>query len=373
MSYETDITIIGAGVIGLGIAAQVANGKREVYVLEKNETFGQETSSRNSEVIHAGIYYPEDSLKARMCTEGNAMLYELCEKHGIGYKRLGKIIVAADETEVSDLEMLLRRGKRNGVLDLRMLSTRELKEVEPNVKGIAAIFSPSTGILDSYALMTYFIQRAKDGGAEIAYKSRVVGIEKIGDGYRVTMEDGFSFTTLVLINSAGLHSDGIAELVGIDASRAGYKLHYGKGEYFSVGHGKNRLVKRLIYPVPPKREDVGIHVTLDLEGRMRLGPNLRYVDRIDYAVDDSQRQAFYNSAIRLLPFLEYNDLEPEMAGIRPQLQQPGGDFRDFVIRHEYDRGLPGFINLIGIDSPGLTASPAIARYVGGMVDEILFC
>jgi L-2-hydroxyglutarate oxidase LhgO len=371
MPFETDITIIGAGIIGLGIAAHVASGKREVYVLEKNETFGQETSSRNSEVIHAGIYYPEGSLKARMCTEGNAMLYELCEKYGIGYKRLGKIIVAADETELSDLQMLFKRGKRNGAAGLRMLSAKELKELEPNVKGVAAILSPSTGILDSYALMKYFIGRAKDGGAEIAYKSRVVGIEKVGSGYKVTMEDGFSFKTLVLINSAGLQSDRVAKLIGIDISEAGYKLHYGKGEYFSVGHGKNKLVKRLIYPVPPRGECVGIHVTLDLEGRMRLGPNLRYVDRIDYTVDDSQKQAFYDSAIRLLPSIGYNDLEPEMAGIRARLQQPGEDFRDFVIRHEHDRGLPGFINLIGIDSPGLTASPAIASYVGDIVDEML--
>jgi len=355
-------------VIGLAIAAQVAS-RRQVYVLEKNETFGQEASSRNSEVIHAGIYYPKGSLKAKMCLEGSAMLYELCEREGIGYKRLGKVIVAANETEVDDLERLLNQGKENGAIGLKMLSRQELEELEPKVNGVAAIFSPATGIIDSHALMKYFITKAKNDGAEIAYTSKVVGIEKVADGYEVTIEDGFSFKTSIVINCAGLNSDRIAELAGIDIVEAGYKLHYCKGEYFSVGHGKNKLVQRLIYPVPPKDEDVGIHVTLDLKGGMCLGPNARFVDRIDYAVDSSQKQAFYHSAIKLLPFIEYDDLEPEMAGIRPRLQQPGEDFRDFVIRHEYDRGLPGFINLVGIDSPGLTASPAIAKHVGDMVDE----
>jgi len=375
VSYRADITIIGAGVIGLGIAAQVARENREVYVLEKNDSFGQEISSRHSGVIHSGIYYPEGSLKAKTCVAGNHMLYELCEKCGIGHRRLGKLMVAVSDEETGGLQTLLERGQRNGARGLRMLSKQEMRELEPNVTGVAAILSPFTGIIDSHALMKYFITGVRERGGQIVYQSKVIGIEKVVDGYRMTIEDStgtFSFTTRLLINCGGLYSDKVAELAGIDTIKAGYRLHYCKGEYFSVGRGKSTLVKRLIYPVPPPGlTGVGIHVTLDLGGRMRLGPSVHYVDNIDYAVDNQHKPLFYNSVRELLPFIEYDDLEPEMAGVRPKLQEPGGDFRDFVISDESDKGLPGFINLIGIESPGLTASPAIAEYVGNIVTELL--
>jgi L-2-hydroxyglutarate oxidase LhgO len=375
MQFKSDITIIGAGVVGLAIAAQLAHRGRAVYVLEKNERFGQETSSRHSGVIHSGIYYPHGSLKAKLCVEGNRLLYEICPKHGIGHKKLGKLIVAASDEETGQLQELKAKGQRNGAEGLRIISRSELKETEPNVEGIAALLSPSTGIIDSHALMEYFVARAKDGGAEVAYNKEVVGIEKLGNGYKVTVDEGdtgkFSFETRILINCAGLYCDKIAELAGIDIGRAGYRLHYCKGEYFTVGNGKNRLVKRLIYPVPEvKGTGLGVHVTLDLEGRMRLGPNTQYVDSIDYAVDSRHKDSFYKSAKRMLPFIEYEDLEPEMAGIRPKLQGPGEDVKDFVIRDESDKGLPGLINLIGIESPGLTSSPAIARYVARLVENI---
>jgi L-2-hydroxyglutarate oxidase LhgO len=375
VSYRADIAIIGAGVIGLGIAAQVASEHREVYVLEKNETFGQEISSRHSGVIHSGIYYPEGSLKAKMCVAGNHILYELCESYGIGHRRLGKLIVATSDEETGELQTLLERGQRNGAEGLRILSKREIKELEPNVEGVAAILSPATGVIDAHALMKYFIAKAKDGGAQIAYHTKVVGIEKVADEYKVTVEDGtgeFPFITRIVINCAGLHCDKVAELAGIDIAKAGYKLHYCKGEYFSVGSGKNTLVRRLIFPVPPpKLAGVGIHVTFDLEGRMRLGPSIQYVDSIDYAVDDQHKQFFYDSVRRFLPFIEYDDLAPEMAGVRPKLQEPGADIRDFVIRDESDKGLPGFIDLIGIESPGLTAAPAVAEYVASLVGDLL--
>lgn len=375
MSYKADITIIGAGVVGLAIAAKVANEDREVYVLEKNETFGLEISSRQSGVIHSGIYYPEGSLKAKMCVAGNRMLYELCGKYGIGHRRLGKLIVASSDEETGELQTLLERGQRNNAEGLRILSKREMKELEPNVEGVAAILSSSTGIIDSYALMKHFIAEAKDGGVQIAYQTKVVGIEKVADGYKVTVEDRTgksSFTTRILINCAGLHCDKVAELAGIDIAKVGYKLHYCKGEYFSISSGKSKLVERLIYPVPPpKLTGVGIHLAFDLEGRMRLGPSIHYVDSIDYAVDNQHKQLFYDSVRKLLPSIEYDDLEPEMAGIRPKLQEPGGDIKDFVIGDESAKGLPGFINLIGIESPGLTASPAIAKYVRGLIEELL--
>ena len=367
---EVEITIIGAGVVGLAIAAEVAKD-RNVYVLEKNETFGQETSSRTSEVIHAGIYYPPGSLKAKLSVEGNAMLYELCEGYGIGYQKLGKLIVATEDGEIKELERLLENSKRNGI-SLVFLSRQEVKELEPEVNALAALLSPSTGIVDSYALMKYFIGKAKDNNATIVYRARVVGIEKLADKYKVTIEDpagSFSFMTRILINSAGLNSDQIAKLAGIDIVKAGYKLHYCKGEYFSTSQ---KLTKRLIYPVPkPDEGGLGIHVTPDLEGRIRLGPNAYYVDGIDYKVDGTHKQEFYNSVRNSFPAVEYDNLEPDFAGIRPKLQGQGEEFRDFVIRHENDKGLEGLINLIGIESPGLTASPAIAKYVRTMVDEIL--
>ena len=376
MNFKSDITIIGAGVVGLSIAAQVAGQHRAVYVLEKNEKFGQEISSRHSGVIHSGIYYPFGSLKAKLCVEGNRLLYDLCRKHGIGHKKLGKLIVAASDEVSGQLQELKERGLINGVEGLKIISRHELKKLEPNVQGVAALLAPSTGIIDAHALMEYFAARAREEGAEIACRKKVVGIEKLSEGYKVTVDEvdkrKFSFETRILINCAGLQCDRIAELAGIDIDEADYRLHYSKGEYFSVGGGKSKLVNRLIYPVPEiKFTGLGVHVTLDLEGRMRLGPNAEYVDSIDYTVDSRHKDEFYESAKRMLPFIEYEDLEPEMAGIRPKLQGPGEDVKDFVIRDEADKGLPGFINLIGIESPGLTSSPAIAKYVAGMVKNLL--
>lgn len=374
-SDKAEITIIGAGVIGLAVASRVAGEGRQVYIIEQNDSFGKETSSRNSEIIHSGTYYPPGSLKAETCREGNAILYEICQRYGIGYRKTGKLIVATNDEESGELESLLKNGQQNGVQGLAMLSEGKVKEMEPNVKAIAAIFSPSSGVIDSLALMKYLDYSAREGGARTAYRSRVVGIEKSADGYEMTIEDSSgtsSFPTRVVINCAGLSSDKIAELAGIDIDKAGYRLHYCKGEYFSVGNNKSRLVKRPIYPIPePNIASMGIHATLDIDGRMRLGPNARYIDEIDYSVDQRQKGDFYESVKGFLPFIEYEDLEPEMAGIRPKLQGPGEPFRDFVIKHEDSRGLPGLIDLIGIESPGLTSAPSIAGYVERLVKEML--
>ncbi|MFH1087204.1 MAG: NAD(P)/FAD-dependent oxidoreductase [Chloroflexota bacterium] len=375
MSHEADITIIGAGVVGLAVAARLARPERKVYLLEKNDTFGQETSSRNSGVIHSGIYYPEGSLKARLCVAGRDMLYELCRQHGIGHSRLGKLIVASSDGECDELEELFRRGQRNGAEGLRMLSRREIRGLEPNVEGVAAILSPATGIVDGHGLMRYFLAGAREGGAQVVYRANVVGIEPVSGGYRLTVQDSGgkdSFVARLVINCAGLHSDGVAGLSGIDVDRASYRLRYCKGEYFTVRMAKSALVSRLIFPVPPREgTGVGIHVTFDLDGRMRLGPSIEYVNRLDYAVDPCHQQLFHDSAKSFLRFIEYDDLSPETAGIRPKLQGPGDEVRDFVIREESDRGLPGLVNLIGIESPGLTASPAIAQYVERLAADLL--
>lgn len=369
MPVEVDVAIIGAGVVGLAIAAEVAQGGKGVFVFEKNQTFGLETSSRNSEVIHDGIYYPEDSLKTRLCIEGSPLLYELCAEKGIDYRRLGKIIVAVDEGEVIELEELYRQGCRNGVEDLRLLSREELRRLEPEVGGIAALMSPSAGILDCHSLMTFFYTQARERGAGFVFNTEITGIERVGTGYRVEISDREGISSIdagIIINSAGLNSDKIAELAGIDPEQADYRLHYCKGEYFSFNSRRGQLVSRLIYPLP-EEAGKGIHVTVTLDGRMRLGPNARYVEEIDYQVDEARKTSFYESVKRFLPLIELEDLEPEFAGIRPKLQGPGEGFRDFVIAHEEAKGFPGLINLIGIESPGLTAAPAIARHVAGMV------
>jgi len=372
MLAEIDAAIIGAGVIGLATAGEIARSKKEVFVFEKNHSFGLETSSRNSEVIHAGIYYPEDSLKTRLCVEGKSLLYELCDRHDIAYRKLGKIIVAASENETTQLEKLYEQGRKNGVEDLMLLSETELKRLEPNVEARAGLLSPSSGVLDSHALLKFLFSQAREKGAEFVFDTEVVGIERMGAKCRVEIRDREGISAVisqVVINAAGLNSDKIAQLAGIDIDEAGYRLHYCKGEYFSLSSKYRNVVNRLIYPTP-EQAGHGIHVTVGLDGRVRLGPNARYVEAIDYAVDGTHKEAFYNSVKRFLPHIELEDLAPEFAGIRPKLQGPGEAFQDFVIAHEEKGGLLGLINLIGIESPGLTASLAIAKYVSRMVKEL---
>ncbi|MDI6793787.1 MAG: NAD(P)/FAD-dependent oxidoreductase [bacterium] len=371
---KVDITIIGAGVVGLAIAAEVADDTREIVVLERHETFGQETSSRNSEVIHAGIYYPKDSLKAKLCVEGKQLLYQVCHRHGIPCQQTGKLIVALNEEEVKGLEMLLAKGEQNGINDLRMLSTNEVKKMEPHIQAKAALYSPSTGIIDTHSLMKYFESAAKDKGAALAYECEVKSIEQCAQGYEVGVQDAdgeaFSFLSRVVINSAGLHADKIAALAGIDIDAAGYRIHYCKGEYFKVGGGRHKLVHHLIYP-SPTAISLGIHTVLDLQGMMKLGPNAFYVEEIDYQVEERHKKDFLESIKPILPFVEEDDLSPDMAGIRPKLQASGEEVRDFIIKHEESSGLPGLINLVGIESPGLTSAPAIAKYVGKIAGKYL--
>jgi L-2-hydroxyglutarate oxidase LhgO len=369
MLAEVDVAIIGAGVIGLAIAHEIAQGKKEIFVFERNRTFGLETSSRNSEVIHAGIYYPENSLKAKLCVEGKNLLYELCNKHNIACKRCGKIIVATDENEIDWLRELHEQGRRNGVDDLRLLPQTEVKKLEPNIEARAGLLSPSSGVCDSHDLLKFLYDQSRGKGVSFAFGTEVTGVERTGTRYRVQIKDrdGISaFVAHAILNCAGLNSDRIAQLAGIDIAKAGYRLHYCKGEYFSLDSKYRNLVTRLIYPAPDQAGH-GIHWRQTLDARVLLGPSARYVESIDYSVDETHKQYFYSSVKRFLPFLELEDLAPESAGIRPKLQGPEDDFRDFVITDEKKAGFPGLINLIGIESPGLTAALAIARHVGRMM------
>lgn len=371
---KVDILVIGAGVVGLAIASELARRDRDLFIVEREERYGMGASSRNSEVIHAGIYYPKGSLKAELCVKGNRMLYSICRENRIPHKRLGKLIVATNEGEMKTIEGLYRQGRENGAEGLEMIDEEGVHRLEPEVRAIGAIYSPSTGILDAHALMDHFYWKArrKSGLDPLVLGTEVVAIEPKGDGYRVEMvgvEGRASVEAGVVINSAGLHADRVAEMVGIDVDGEGYRIHPCKGDYFSLSG--RPPVRMLIYPEPPKGgAGLGIHATPDLTGRIKFGPNAYYVKEINYRVE-SEVEGFWRDIIKYLPSIRKEDLHPDMAGIRAKLQGPGQPFRDFIIRHEEDKGFPGFINLIGIESPGLTSSPAIAEMVKDMVEEIL--
>ncbi|MGD0335728.1 MAG: NAD(P)/FAD-dependent oxidoreductase [Candidatus Omnitrophota bacterium] len=363
-------TIVGAGVIGLAIANELSKRNSSVLLVERNINFGMETSSRNSEVIHAGIYYPPLSLKATTCVEGNRLLYEICRNNGIPHKRIGKLIVALDKVEAVELSRLYENARSNGVEDIEMLSKENIAKLEPNINAYTAIYSRSTGIIDSHSLMEYYLDEAKGRGCMVSFKTKLEAIEKLPGGYKVTVIDSdaerVSFISERVVNAAGLESDNIARLAGIDIEKEGYVLEYWKGQYFKITQSKSNLIARLVYPLPHKAlTGLGIHATINLGGTVRLGPDHKRIERneFDYNVDFRDAASFLSAARKYMPFLRKEDMSPDTSGIRPKLQSPNGDFRDFIIQEESKSGLAGFVNLVGIESPGLTASPAIARHV----------
>lgn len=375
---RTDIVIIGAGVVGLAIAAELGTAcpGKSIALLERNEKFGLEISSRNSEVIHSGIYYPRGSLKAQLCVKGNQLLYAFCDKYTVPCRRLGKLIVALEESDLPALEELQTKAAQNGVQGVKLLSSEKVRKLEPEIRTRGALLVPSAGIVDSYLLMKRLEDLALQNGVLPAYCHEVIKIEPSGSACQVQFSnpDG-SFDQIscsILINCAGLNAPNIAAMLGIDPDREGYRIYLCKGEYFSISFSKSKLVNRLVYP-PPLEElrGLGIHLTKNLDGRLRLGPSAFYVDHLDYSVNPENLDYFYRAVKDFLPFLASSDLEPEMAGIRPKLQGPDDPFRDFIIHHESDRSLPGIINLVGIESPGLTCCLSIAEMVGEMVDDLL--
>ncbi len=365
---EAKIVVIGAGVVGLAVAAKISEGNQDVYVVEKNARFGQETSSHNSGVIHSGIHYPKNSLKARLCVKGNSVIYDICEEYKIPHKRLGKLTVAITDKEIDELEKLRKMGEENGVEDLRMLDREDVKKLEPKVEVNRALLTPSTGIVEPDELMNYFYATAHKNGVVLAPETEVTSIRKVNDQYEiggVSVHEKFTIRAETVVNCAGLYSDKVAEMVGLDAEKLGYRLHHCKGDYFRLA-GKPP-VKMLVYPVP-EGPGLGIHLTPDLAGSVRLGPNAYYVDKIDYQVE-SKEEEFREGVRRFLPSIDEYRMQVDSAGIRPKLQGPGQGFRDFIIRHEKDRDLFGFINLVGIESPGLTAAPAIGEFVLEIIEN----
>jgi len=367
---DTEVAIVGAGVVGLAIAARLAP-HHSVVVVERNPRPGMETSSRNSEVIHAGMYYPTASLKARLCVAGNRQLYEICARKGVPHARVTKIITARTPEELPPLEQIRARGAANGV-ELRMLTAAEVRALEPNVPSAGALFSPNTGIVSAHGLMDHFAHAAREAGAVIQPRAELVELARNDGEWQLTLRSGGeadSVTAERVVNAAGLDADTVAALAGVDVDEAGYRQHYCKGSYFAVSAARSRLVSRLVYPVPG-HVSLGVHAVIGLEGRLRFGPDAEYLPdrRQDYAVDEAKRPAFGAAVRQLVPAIQDDDLSPDISGIRAKLQGPGEGFRDFVIADESARGHPGLVNLIGIDSPGLTSSPAIAEHVARMIE-----
>ena len=367
---KVDVLVIGAGVVGLAIARCLAGAGREVVVVERHDGFGRETSSRNSEVIHCGMYYGEDLLKTRLCVRGNRMLYELCSRHGIPHRKTGKIVMATDEAEDARLHAILAQGKKNGVEGLRLMNRGEVAELEQDVCGTLGLYSPESGIIDTHSLMAFLERSAIADGGVVAYGCEVVGVRKGASGYVTDIrESGGSPSTVEsawVVNAAGLSADRIAEMAGIDRMAAGYVIHLCKGEYFRVSSRHRGKLSHLVYPVPSPIH-LGAHAVLGLDGSLKIGPSSFYVDAIDYTVEPAHVAEFLEKARRFLPFLELEDLSPDMSGIRPKLYRNGEKVRDFIIREESDRGLPGLVNLVGMESPALTSCLAIAETVKGLL------
>ena len=368
---EVDIAIIGAGVIGLAVSYILSDVGKEILVVEKNPSFGQEGSSRNSEVIHAGIYYPKDSLKAQTCIRGKRLLYELCSRYNIPYKKLGKLIVASDKKEQAELDNIYRNALECGIKNLKFLDKKKIKKLEPDVDAKSALFSPDTGIVDSHSLMKFFFNIAKKRNINFTFSVEVIDIKEENSLYEIIVKEpdgeSFSFRTKFIINCAGLWADKISDFVGIDCGKFGYRIHYCKGQYFRIRNPKKFSITHLVYP-PPTEIDLGIHVTPDLAGGLRFGPDAKYVSDIDYNIDEKEKNVFFDSVSKFLPVLEPDDLIPDTAGIRPKLQGKDEGFRDFIIREESEKGFPNFVNLIGIESPGLTSSLAIAEKVSSCLN-----
>ena len=361
---KLDAVVIGAGVVGLAVARALAMSGREVVVLEAEDAIGTHTSSRNSEVIHAGIYYPKGSLKARSCVEGKRLLYEYCASHGVPHRRCGKLIVATEEKQLSSLEEIQQKAQANGVADLEWLSRKKTLQLEPELSCVAALHSPSTGIIDSHALMLAYQGDAEAHGAMLALRSPLKHAVFRNGGFELQVENSDSVFTSVLVNSAGLRAPTVAKRIeGYPAKNAPREL-YAKGNYYSLN--KKNPFKRLIYPVP-EPGGLGVHVTLDLAGQARFGPDVEWVQSIDYQVDPKRAERFYPAIRRYWPGLPDGALLPGYSGIRPKTAGPGEPAPDFEIQGPAVHGIPGLVHLFGIESPGLTASLALA---GVVLDEV---
>ena len=362
---QVDCVVVGAGVVGLAVARALALQGREVWVLEAEGAIGTGTSARNSEVIHAGLYYPQGSLKARLCVAGRDLLYAYCAERGVPHRRCGKLIVATAPEQQAQLEAVVAAARANGVNDLQPLSAAQARALEPALHCTGAVLSPSTGIIDSHAFMLALQGDLEHAGGLVALHTRVQSVEVDADGLCVRTADGTALHTRLLVNSAGLAAPALARsIAGLPPAHVP-RAYYAKGNYFSLA-GRCPF-QRLIYPVP-ERAWLGVHLTIDLAGQAKFGPDVQWVDDPqDLQVDPARGEGFYAQIRRYWPGLPDAALVPGYAGMRPKLQAPGEDARDFLIQGPADHGVPGLVNLFGIESPGLTSSLAIGTQVAALV------
>jgi L-2-hydroxyglutarate oxidase LhgO len=359
VTERVDVVVIGAGVVGLACARALALGGREVLVLERHAIIGSETSSRNSEVIHAGIYYPAGSLKARLCVEGKALLYRYCAEAGVSHRRCGKVIVATEPAHLAVLRDYQTQALRNGAGPLEWLDGAAVRRLEPEVRAIAGVLSPSTGIIDSHGYMLALQGDLEAQGGLVVCNTAVRGLMADRAGVRV-MADGQDITARWVVNSAGLAAPELARQLVADAPQA----FFARGRYY--GYSGPAPFSRLVYPVA-QAGGLGVHVTVDLAGQIRFGPDVEWIDGVDYRFDDRCRADFHAAIARYFPAVEFDRLMPGYTGIRPKISGPGDAAADFRIDGPGQHGVPGLINLLGIESPGLTASLAIAREVAARV------
>lgn len=364
MTHDIETIVVGAGVVGLACARALALSGREVMIIERHDAIGTETSSRNSEVIHAGLYYPKGSLKARLCLAGKKALYEYCALRGVNHRRTGKLIVATDDSQIDALRQIEQHAVSNGVTDLIWRNSDDIKMREPALRGVAALESPSTGIIDSHELMLSLLGDAEIAGATLALNTNVrSGSHRDGIYILDTVDtsgEELQISCKELVIAGGLHTQTLAHaLSGLEPATIPPQ-NYARGIYFTLS-GKSPF-STLIYPAP-EQAGLGIHLTLDLGGQARFGPDVTWVDHPDYSVDENRRTVFANAIRRYYPDLDETALQPGYAGIRPKIQAQGEAARDFMIAGPDTHGLDGLIALYGIESPGLTASMAIGDYV----------
>lgn len=360
-----DVVVVGGGVVGLAVARALALAGREVVVLEAESALGSHTSSRNSEVIHAGIYYPTGSAKAALCVAGKALLYDYCAREGVPHAPLGKLVVAARDEEIPALERIHAQARANGVNDLRLLDAAEVRALEPNVVAVRALLSPSTGIIDGHALMASFKRDAVAHGAHVVTSTPVLSGRITGSGFELELGGAERATVgcRALVNAAGLRAPSVSRSITGLATAAIPSEHFAKGHYFVLA-GKAPF-RRLVYPIPVPG-GLGVHVTLDLAGQARFGPDVSWVDGVDYAFDETRAGSFYDAIRTYYPALADGTLVPGYTGIRPKLGLPGTN-HDFVIQGPELTGAPACVALYGIESPGLTASLAIAERVRALL------
>jgi L-2-hydroxyglutarate oxidase LhgO len=359
---RVDCVVVGAGVVGIAVARALALAGREVIVLDAAEGIGTETSSRNSEVIHAGIYYRRDSLMARFCVEGRQRLYAFCRERGVPFNNCGKLIVATDAAESEMLAGIKTRADANGVEGMRLLTAAEAQAMEPNLACTAALCSPTTGVIDSHAYMLALQGEAEHAGAAFVFLSSVIGGRATEDGIEIEVggAEPMRLGCNLLVNSTGLHAPSFARRIAGMPSQLIPGEYYAKGNYFTLS-GRSPF-SRLIYPVPVPG-GLGVHLTLDLGGQARFGPDVEWIDTIDYGVDPHRADSFFAAVRRYWPGLKDGALQPGYAGIRPKITPRGAPAQDFVVQGPRAHGVPGLVHLFGIESPGLTAAIALADYV----------